>query len=283
MIMREMLDFQSGHGYVQNKNDKLLTKNHLRVVFCYTIKMNTTIVVFTDGSSRGNPGKGGYGAVIVMPGSGKVVERGGREDHTTNNRMEMTSAHDVLMYLKNENNPIEIHTDSSYLINGITKWVYGWEKNGWKTSTKTDVENKDLWKLLAQDVRAIKSKLVWKKIKGHAGITGNERADEIATLYADGKKVALFTGALSIYEQMLGKNILSFSPEKTSMKKKSSSSTKPAYSYVSMVGSTVNTDKSWAECEKRVKGKKGARFKKVFSKEEEQNLIQEWTLKNLLG
>lgn len=251
------------------------------VVFCYTIDMEK-VIVFTDGSSRGNPGNGGYGAVIVMEKKGKIVERGGRENITTNNRMEMSAAYDVLTYLKDEECEIEIHTDSSYLINGITKWIYGWEKNNWKTSTGGDVENQDLWKLLVQVVRRIKGTITWKKVKGHAGIPGNERADEIATDYADGKKVALFTGALSLYEQMINKNILSLSVDKK-IKKSAKTTTKTAYSYVSMVDGVVHTHKEWSECEKMVKGKKGALYKKVFTKDEEENLIQEWTLKNLLS
>lgn len=241
------------------------------------------IIAFTDGSSRGNPGPGGYGAVIIMKSKEKVIERGGREDHTTNNRMEMSSAHDVLEYLKDEVIPIEIHTDSAYLINGITKWVYGWEKNGWKTSTGAEVENKDLWKLLAQDVRRIKNKIEWKKVKGHSGIAGNERADEIATLYADKEKVTLFTGSLEMYRQLVSKDILSFEGKKTITKKKTATKKGEPYSYVSMVGGVAETHSLWSECEKRVKGKKGALYKKVFSKSEETDLIQEWTLKALLG
>lgn len=240
-----------------------------------------TIIVFTDGSSRGNPGPGGYGAVIIMKNKGKVVERGGREDMTTNNRMEMTAVHDVLSYLRNENAEIELYTDSSYVLNGITKWIYGWEKNNWKTSTGSDVENKDLWKLLIHDVRAMKERIIWKKVKGHAGVSGNERADTIATDYADGKKVTLFTGALSLYESMVSKNILSLESVEE-VKNKKTHSSKKAYSYVSMVDGIVVTHKEWGECEKRVKGKKGALYKKVFSKNEEEALIQEWTLNHLL-
>ncbi len=248
------------------------------------MKTTQKIIAFTDGSSRGNPGRGGYGAVIILNMIGKVVERGGREDHTTNNRMELASAHDVLSYLKNEKDTIEIYTDSAYLINGITKWVYGWEKNGWKTSTGSLVENKDLWELLAQDVRHLKNKIQWHKVKGHSGVFGNERADEIATLYADGKKVALYNGALVMYEKIAGKDVLSFEQEKkVTSKKKSSSKKGEPYSYVSMVDGVVQTHSVWADCEKRVKGKKGALYKKVFSKSEETDLIQEWTLKALIG
>lgn len=242
------------------------------------------IIVFTDGSSRGNPGPGGFGLVIVKKDIGKIIERGGRETHTTNNRMELFAAHDALEYLKDSASDITIYTDSAYLINGVTKWIYGWEKNGWKTSTKTDVENKDIWMLLAQDVRRIKAKLSWEKIKGHAGVPGNERADEIATLYADNKQVVLFNGALEMYQQLIGKDILSFKMEKGTSKKKTGSNKKEnVYSYVSMIDGVAKTHATWAECEKSVKGKKGALYKKVFSKDEESNLIQEWTLKNLLG
>ncbi len=212
-----------------------------------------------------------------------MIERGGRDSTTTNNKMELTAAYDALLYLKGESKDVEIHTDSSYLINGITKWVYGWEKNGWKTSTGGDVENKEIWMSLVGAVRKIKGKIEWKKVKGHAGIAGNERVDEIATLYADSKKVILFNGALEMYEKLLSKDILSFIPEKTSSQKKVLAKKGTPYSYVSMVDGIVKTHHLWADCEKRVKGKKGALYKKVFSKNEETDLISEWTLKNLLG
>jgi ribonuclease HI len=241
------------------------------------------IIVFTDGSSRGNPGPGGYGVLIVRKDIGKVVERGGRESRTTNNKMELTAAYEALHYLKGESKNIEIHTDSAYLINGITKWIYGWEKNGWKTSTGGDVENKEIWMSLVNAVRQIKGKIIWKKVKGHAGVAGNERVDEIATLYADSKRVILFNGALDMYEKLASKDILSCAPEKSPSKKKVSSKKGVPYSYVSMVDGIAKTHNVWADCEKRVKGKKGALYKKVFSKSEETDLIQEWTLKDLLG
>ena len=106
-----------------------------------------TIIVFTDGSSRGNPGPGGWGAVVIEA-SGKVVELGGREDMTTNNRMEIAAALGALAHIHTRGiaGDIEINTDSAYLLQGITMWVYGWEKNGWKTKTGDDVLNQDLWK-----------------------------------------------------------------------------------------------------------------------------------------
>lgn len=247
------------------------------------------ITIFTDGSSRGNPGPGGYGAVIVFVDENKIAEQGGHSVLTTNNRMEIMAAIDSLRYVKDEDAQITIYTDSVYLINGITKWVYGWEKNGWKTATKSDVENVDLWKDLLTAIRHLRGTVEWRKIDGHTGVAGNERADVIATHYADGEKVLLFKGARSMYESLQGKNFLNLigtEKEKTikeKEKKTKSKTTTPAYSYVSSVNGIINADKTWAECEKRVKGAKNSKHKKVFSKQEEQELIQEWTLNHLLG
>lgn len=241
------------------------------------------IIVFTDGSSRGNPGRAGYGIVVYFPAEGKVVEQGGHESRATNNQMEIRAVIEALRMLKSDINDIVIYTDSSYVLNGATKWIYGWEKNGWKTATKSDVENKELWQELAQASRAIKGKVRWEKTDGHSGVFGNELADMIATKYADGEKVLLFKGTKKAHEVYREGDILRMEKSTTAVKKKSSKKdTRPPYSYVSMINGVVLTHKTWNECEARVKGK-NAKFKKVFSKEEEQLLIQEWTLSTLLG
>ena len=108
--------------------------------------MKKSITIFSDGSSKGNPGPGGWGAIIAS--SDKVVEIGGGEKYTTNNRMELLAAISALETVENNKEEIILNTDSSYVINGITKWVFGWQKNNWKTSTKADVVNKDLWERL---------------------------------------------------------------------------------------------------------------------------------------
>lgn len=240
--------------------------------------MTEKIVIFTDGASRGNPGPGGWGALLIDP-KGKVVELGGREDHTTNNRMELAAARAALEYIENRKleGPIEVHTDSAYLLQGITGWVYGWENNGWKTRTGEPVLNQDLWKDLGARAFRLKQKtqLDWKKVGGHTGLLGNERADAIATGFADGTQVLLFVGSIKEYEKLIGGSVFSGIDE-TLVEKRSSRNT-PAYSYVSLVGGLIETHKTWAECEARVKGKRGARFKKVFSEEEESSLIEEWT------
>ncbi len=250
-----------------------------------------TIVVFTDGASRGNPGAGGWGALVVDATIGKMYELGGREDNTTNNRMEMMAAREALNFIEQrelEGDPsallrasIEINTDSAYLLNGITRWVFGWEKNGWKTKTGEPVLNQDLWR----DISALNFRLgskrtvEWNKVSGHSGLRGNERVDEIATKKADREQILLFVGSVNEYEKLIGGNIFDVTATTTKTKKKSASAGKKAYSYISIVDGKISVDKDWATCEKRVKGKSKTKFKKVFSLAEEKSLVAEW--KNL--
>lgn len=144
--------------------------------------------VYTDGSSLGNPGKGGWGVVMVK--DGKIFhELGGFEKETTNNRMELMAVIETLKYLSTrqdlvQNAEVIIHADSAYVLGGVTTWIFNWEKNGWKKADKKPVLNKDLWMELIALVRASTFKLSWQKVKGHAGVLHNERADEIATTCA---------------------------------------------------------------------------------------------------
>jgi ribonuclease HI len=153
------------------------------------------IIIYTDGSSRGNPGPGGYGA-IVFDGE-NVKEMGGREERTTNNRMEMMAAIEALKNIP-ENFEIEIHTDSTYLIGGITIWIKNWQKNNWRTKDKREVLNKDLWQKLQAETE--KRNIEWKKVLGHSGHEFNDRCDEIATNFADGKNTELYNGLKSGYK-----------------------------------------------------------------------------------
>src|SRR3989338_9482667 len=131
-----------------------------------------SIFIFTDGASRGNPGPGGFGAIVIVPknqDSGFMIqELGGRKEHTTNNRMELLAAIKALQQIQDSRFKIQVFTDSSYLINGITKWIYGWQKNGWKTKAKQDVENRDLWEKLIEISR--NKEIQWKQIGGHVGV-----------------------------------------------------------------------------------------------------------------
>jgi ribonuclease HI len=225
------------------------------------------IIIFTDGASRGNPGPGGWGVVIVD--GEKVLELGGREDRTTNNRMEMMSLLKALEVVKNSDKKIKIFLDSGYVLNGATKWVEGWQNRGWITSQKEEVLNRDLWEKISE---LLKNKNIeWKLIPGHAGIPGNERVDEISTDFADNKKVDLYSGDLKNY---FVKNILNVSFDEKKLVKKNNSKL-PAYSYISMIDGKIEIHKTWAECEKRVKGK-NAKFKKAVSAEDEKNITEEF-------
>ena len=234
-------------------------------------KQNT--IIFTDGSSRGNPGPGGWGAIIVDRAKATVTELGGREDKTTNNQMEMQAAIEALKKAPQDGSII-IYTDSSYLINGITKWVAGWKRIGWKTKTKQDVLNRDLWEDLDAAVKGLNIK--WQHIGGHVGVLGNERCDFIATSFADEQPIKLFKGRVQDYS-LPGILNISADVEKVSDKKSSSSHSRAAaYSYVSMVNREIETHDSWAACEARVKGVKGARYKKATSAEAEGKIKQEF-------
>ena len=153
---------------------------------------NKKIEIYTDGSSLGNPGPGGWGTVVVI--NEKIEhELGGYHKDTTNNRMEMQAVIEALKYIISKENPTEkmevvIHADSAYVLGGVTAWVANWEKNGWVTSNKKPVMNKELWQELISFVRIFKGELFWKKVKGHSGHIYNDRADEIATSCALNQK-----------------------------------------------------------------------------------------------
>ncbi|MCR9222323.1 MAG: ribonuclease HI [Alphaproteobacteria bacterium] len=133
------------------------------------------VEIFTDGACSGNPGPGGWGAVLRFRGQEK--ELSGGEAETTNNRMELMAAIAALEALKRPC-PVTLTTDSTYVRDGITRWIHGWRKNGWKTAAKKPVKNEDLWKRL--DAAAKGHKIDWRWIKGHAGHPENERADALA-------------------------------------------------------------------------------------------------------
>jgi ribonuclease HI len=137
--------------------------------------MNDKVVIHTDGACSGNPGPGGYGAIIEFGRHRKEIKGG--EPNTTNNRMELMAAIAALEALKRPCD-VELHTDSQYLRLGITEWLRGWKANGWRTSAKKPVKNDDLWRRL--DEAAQRHHVDWRWVKGHAGHDENERADELA-------------------------------------------------------------------------------------------------------
>ena len=142
--------------------------------------MTNEVTLFTDGACRGNPGPGGWGAYLIFKDKEKSLY--GFEDDTTNNRMELMAAIQGLKAL-NRSCTIELKTDSKYVLQGITEWMPGWKKNGWKTAAKKPVKNVDLWQLLDNEVS--RHQVNWQWVKGHAGIHGNEMADQLANQAID--------------------------------------------------------------------------------------------------
>jgi ribonuclease HI len=137
--------------------------------------MSNIVKIYTDGACKGNPGVGGWGALLEM--NGKEKELFGGERLTTNNRMELLAVIRALEALK-RHCTVQLHTDSKYVQQGITEWIHNWKKRGWRTADKKPVKNDDLWRQL--DEAAQKHDIEWLWVKGHAGHNGNERADELA-------------------------------------------------------------------------------------------------------
>lgn len=133
------------------------------------------VVIHSDGGCHGNPGPGGWAAVLSYGEHTREISGGAAA--TTNNRMELLAAIEALRTLKQPCR-VEFHTDSEYLKNGVTKWVRGWKRNGWKTSAKKPVKNEDLWRAI--DAEATRHEVKWHWVKGHAGDAGNERCDVLA-------------------------------------------------------------------------------------------------------
>src|SRR3989339_80015 len=158
------------------------------------------IIIYTDGAAKGNPGEAGWGAVIIFYNDKlkvesrklKVLEIGGGVEHATNNQMELTAPIEALKYLKKINtqgSPVEIVSDSKYVILGITEWIFNWQKNNWRNAAKKPVLNRELWEELFALVQELKPK--WTYVKGHNEDKYNDRADLIATSFAEGEPVEL--------------------------------------------------------------------------------------------
>ncbi|MEQ1559800.1 MAG: ribonuclease HI [Methyloglobulus sp.] len=142
--------------------------------------MTDTVVIYTDGACRGNPGPGGWGVILTCKGTTKELYGG--EPETTNNRMELTAVINALEALTKPCHAI-IYSDSKYVLQGITEWIDNWKKRGWKTASKSPVKNEDLWRRL--DAARTLHRIEWKWVKGHSGDAGNDKADELANLGID--------------------------------------------------------------------------------------------------
>lgn len=141
------------------------------------------VEIFTDGACKGNPGPGGWGAILRA--RGKERELSGGEAPTTNNRMELMAAIEALKALKKPCH-VQLYTDSNYVRDGITKWIHGWRRNGWKTADRKPVKNAELWQALVD--ASAPHRIDWHWVKGHAGHPENERADALACAEAEKRR-----------------------------------------------------------------------------------------------
>ena len=192
--------------------------------------------------------------------------------------MELSGAIAVLRYLANQPGQVAIYTDSTYLIQGITQWVWGWRKRAWKTAQGGDVLNRELWEQLSSLISArARGDVKWHWVRGHVGTPGNERADQISVTFASQQPADLYVGPLTGYTWP----ILEL-PGDTNLPKRSAGSSAAAktktaaYSYLSIVGGVPMRHVTWAECERRVKGQSGARFKKATSAADEAAILSGW-------
>lgn len=231
-------------------------------------------LIYCDGACSGNPGPGGWGAVVATP-QGQVRELGGGNPRTTNNQMEMTAILEALRSLGSAAGDVVVYTDSTYAIRGITQWVFGWMRRGWKTAEGKEVLNKELWQELFEVVSQRKKhgQISWKYVRGHTGVAGNERCDVIAVGFSKGLHVDLYEGPAVYY----GPAIFELPPDQPlpDMTNRSGEK-KAAHSYVSLLGGTPMRHSSWTECERRVKGQPGAKFKKANSADDEAAILRSW-------
>ena len=204
---------------------------------------------------------------------GHIQELGGGSRSTTNNQMELVGAIESLRLAFSRAEASEdvlLCTDSTYVIRGITQWIWGWQKRGWTTAEGKDVLNKDLWIELQSEVRG--RKIQWRYVRGHIGVPGNERVDAIAVDYSKGRRPALYEGPLLQY----GVPIHDLPPEEALPEMKPKPEKRAVYSYLSLLGSVPMRHKTWPECERRGKGQPGGKFKKAHSVEEEAEILRSW-------
>jgi ribonuclease HI len=243
------------------------------------------VVIFADGACAGNPGPGGWGAIVATS-AGMVRELGGASKHTTNNRMELEAVIEALGSVAEIAGKARVYTDSVYVINGITRWIWGWRQRGWKTLEGGEVANAESWKALSALVARRAGGVDWRHVRGHSGVPGNERVDAIAVGFRDGRPKPLYRGPLASYtvpiHETRGARSASelasksrATTQKTGQKTGQGAGGK-AYSYLSLIGGVPQRHSTWAECERRVKGQQGARFRKALSAAEEEEILRSW-------
>lgn len=215
-----------------------------------------TATAYADGSCIGNPGPGGWGVHIELS-DGRLVELGGGERETTNNRMELRAAIEAVRATTGYPH-VRIIVDSEYVKNGITSWVVGWKAKGWRTTRGTPVENQELW----QELDALADERVtWEWTRAHVGTAGNERVDAIARWFAGG---------------LARQGRRRASQPRRGRAQSVTGRAAPGTRYLSYIGGVAMRHRTWADCQERVHGVAQARFRKAQSDDEERDILTAW-------
>ena len=225
-----------------------------------------SFLIVSDGACSGNPGPGGWGLIVVTPDE-RVREYGGHDPETTNNRMELMGFYRGLqeVYKVRDSFPevrvLHAISDSKYVLDGAKSNVHNWAKNGWKTSSGSDVKNQDIWEKVLKGHALLKEagfRFEFELVKGHSGNEGNERVDQIAVKYVREEPIDLYRGALENYSVNL-KTGKAFEPV-----------------YMSLVEGVLRKFRTWDECKNAVEGKRGARYKKITNALQERETLALW-------
>ncbi len=209
---------------------------------------------------------------MLFNGEDQIIERARCEERTTNNRMEMMALlegiREFQMQARAFQGPTALHIyiDSSYVVNGCTKWIYSWRKRDWKTIDGKDVLNRDLWEVLDSVCRSLPISTKWNIVPGHSGLPGNEKCDELAVKVQKDREFHEKVFSLKDYEFDIRKH-----PDLNRFRKQDPF-------YLSYVNGSLERHSSWSECEARVKSRPGAKFKKVKNLHEEEETLKAWGL-----
>lgn len=254
--------------------------------FVENFEKTRRVIIFTDGACSGNPGPGGWAYLVYFIENNHIIEAGGPQPNTTNNQMEMEAAYQALKYVETFSglNSIEIFSDSKYLIQGVTEWISGWKKKGWKKSNGEDVLNQAFWLKLETQINRVSgfAQIKWKYVPAHSGIPSNERVDKISVEFSLGSLPKLQTGS----PDQLGYDPLADSQYSNSLIQKKNSNEiyleqgkfqQPLY--LTLIDGVLQEHKTWVECEQRVKGVRQAKYKKVKSQGEYDSVLKSWNYK----
>ncbi len=236
---------------------------------------NFSFFVFIDGSSLGNPGPGGWGALLIAREENQIAEIGGSKKNSTNNEMELEALVQSLSFLRGNSGNILFFSDSRYLVQAMSIWLDGWRKNGWRRKDGKEIKNLSLWKKISSLLEERgKNTVFFIHIPSHVGIFGNERVDKIAQSFAKGESIELYQGTFKKYpfrDKLLLPSLEEIYTKKSQKRRRKD---KQKCYYLSFQNGKVTRYENWEECKKHVLGKKGIRYKKICSKEEREDFLK---------